>query len=96
MSLVHVLKIIHFYQFDSDPRFPPFLLYVIVRWKSGVTFVRRCSVMNVCVLFIFRTLILHHADPESERKGMVRGLSIKYVDFPYNSGSFQYFKTKVW
>ena len=29
-----------FYHFDSDPRFPPFLLYV--RWKSGVTFVRRC------------------------------------------------------
>ena len=35
-----ILKIIHFYHFDSDPRFPPFLLYV--RWKSGVTFVRRC------------------------------------------------------
>ena len=34
------MKIIHFYHFDSDPRFPPFLLYV--RWKSGVTFVRRC------------------------------------------------------
>ena len=34
------MKIIHFYPFDSDPRFPPFLLYV--RWKSGVTFVRRC------------------------------------------------------
>ena len=32
--------IIHFYHFDSDPRFPPFLLYV--RWKSGVTFVRKC------------------------------------------------------
>ena len=30
----------HFYHFDSDPRFPPFLLYV--RWKSWVTFVRRC------------------------------------------------------
>ena len=29
-----------FFLFDSDPRFPPFLLYV--RWKSGVTFVRRC------------------------------------------------------
>ena len=29
-----------FHHFDSDPRFPPFLLYV--RWKSGVTFVRRC------------------------------------------------------
>ena len=29
-----------FYHFDSDPRFPPFLLYV--RCKSGVTFVRRC------------------------------------------------------
>ena len=29
-----------FLSFDSDPRFPPFLLYV--RWKSGVTFVRRC------------------------------------------------------
>ena len=28
---------IHLYHFDSDPRFPPFLLYV--RWKSGVTFV---------------------------------------------------------
>ena len=35
-----ILKIIHFYHFDSDPRFPPFLLYV--RWKSGATFVRRC------------------------------------------------------
>ena len=34
------MKIIRFYLFDSDPRFPPFLLYV--RWKSGVTFVRRC------------------------------------------------------
>ena len=34
------MKIIHFYHFDSDPRFPPFLLYV--RWKSGVTFVKRC------------------------------------------------------
>ena len=34
------MKIIIFYHFDSDPRFPPFLLYV--RWKSGVTFVRRC------------------------------------------------------
>ena len=29
-----------FYHFDSNPRFPPFLLYV--RWKSGVNFVRRC------------------------------------------------------
>ena len=29
-----------FYDFDPDPRFPPFLLYI--RWKSGVTFVRRC------------------------------------------------------
>ena len=35
-----ILKIIHFYYFDSDPRFPSFLLYV--RWKSLVTFVRRC------------------------------------------------------
>ena len=25
----------------------------------------------------------------------IRGLSINYVDFPYNSGSFQYFNTKV-
>ena len=24
----------------------------------------------------------------------IRGLSIKYVDFPHNSGSFQYFITK--
>ena len=35
-----ILKIIHFYHFDSDPRFPQSLLYV--RWKSGVTFVQRC------------------------------------------------------
>ena len=28
------------FYFDSVPRFPPFLLYV--RWKSGVTFIRRC------------------------------------------------------
>ena len=34
------MKIIHFYHFDSDPRFHPILLYV--RWKSWVTFVRRC------------------------------------------------------
>ena len=34
------MKIIHFYYFDSDPRFPPFLLYVM--WKSRVNFVRRC------------------------------------------------------
>ena len=33
-------KFFTFYHFDFDPRFPPFLLYV--RWKSGVTFVRRC------------------------------------------------------
>ena len=29
-----------FYHFYSDPKFHPFLLPV--RWKSGVTFVRRC------------------------------------------------------
>ena len=34
------MKFFTFYHFDPDPRFPPFLLYV--RWKSGVTFVRRC------------------------------------------------------
>ena len=34
------MKNFNFYHFDSDPRFPQFLLYV--RWKSGVTFVRRC------------------------------------------------------
>ena len=32
--------VLHMYHFYSDPRFPPFLLYV--RWKSWVTFVRRC------------------------------------------------------
>ena len=37
-------KFFTFYHFDSDPRFPLFLLYVTgyVRWKSGVSFVRRC------------------------------------------------------
>ena len=40
MILWRKIEIIIFYHFESDPRFPPFLLYV--RWKSGVTFVRRC------------------------------------------------------
>ena len=41
MILGEILKFFTFYHFDSDPRFPPFLLYV--RWKSGVSFVqRRC------------------------------------------------------
>ena len=30
----------HFLSFNTNPRFPPFLLYV--RCKSGITFVRRC------------------------------------------------------
>ena len=34
------MKITHLYNFDYDPRFPTFLLYV--RWKSGVTFLQRC------------------------------------------------------
>ena len=33
------MKSIHFYHFDSEPRFLLFLLYV--SWKSGVTFVRK-------------------------------------------------------
>ena len=35
-----ILKFIIFCHFDTNPRFPPFLLYV--RCKFGVTFVRRC------------------------------------------------------
>ena len=33
-------EITTFYRFNTNPRFPPFLLYV--RCKSGVSFVRRC------------------------------------------------------
>ena len=40
MILWRSIEIFHFFHFNSNPRFPPFLLYV--RWKSGVTFVRRC------------------------------------------------------
>ena len=40
MIFGEILKITHFYYFDSDPRFQPFLLYV--RWKFGVTFIWRC------------------------------------------------------
>ena len=36
---MEILKSFTFYNFDSGPRFPLSLLYV--RWKSGVTFVRR-------------------------------------------------------
>ena len=35
-----IMNIIHFFHFDSDPRFPPF--YYMFGWKSGVTVVRRC------------------------------------------------------
>ena len=42
MILWRIIENYPFYHFDSDPRFPPFLLYMYVRWKSGVTFVRRC------------------------------------------------------
>ena len=53
-----ILKIIHLYYFDSDPRFPPFLLYV--RWKSGVTLVWRCfrdvkdiwQLISICCIII--------------------------------------------
>ena len=45
------MKIIHFYHFDSDPRFPPFLLYV--RWKSGVTFVWRCFRDGVPMFWLY-------------------------------------------
>ena len=51
------MKCFTFYHFDFDPRFPPFLLYV--RWKSGVTFVRRCFhdvfvvVVFFCCFFVF-------------------------------------------
>ena len=48
MILWRNIKIIHFYHFDSDPRFPPFLLYV--RWKSEVTFVRRCFRDDVYII----------------------------------------------
>ena len=35
-----LLRNYHFYRFNTNPRFPPFLLYV--KCKSGVTFVQRC------------------------------------------------------
>ena len=57
MNLWRNIEIVLFYHFDSDPRFPPFLLYV--RWKSGVTFVRRCfRDVNLCTLAL-QTLDCH-------------------------------------
>ena len=60
------MNIIHFFHFDSDPRFPPFLQYV--RLKSGVTFVRRCfrdgflpasSIVHVVDLYLYcRCIVL--------------------------------------
>ena len=46
-----ILKITTFYHFDTNPRFPPFLLFV--RWKSGVTFVRRCFRGDTIQIFFF-------------------------------------------
>ena len=40
MVLWRNIDIFTFYHFDSDPRFPPFLLYI--RWRFGVTFIQRC------------------------------------------------------
>ena len=60
---------INFYHFDSDPRFPPFLLYV--RWKSGVTFVEDVSVMMIA-WFKQQTGITeqgHHDIPEWNQAG---------------------------
>ena len=44
MILWRKIEIIHFYHFDSDPRFPPFLLYV--RLKSGSLLNGDVSVMK--------------------------------------------------
>ena len=41
-----------FFHFDSDPRFSPFLLYV--RWKFGVTFVRRCFRDEISILNLMK------------------------------------------
>ena len=54
-----------FYHFDSDPRFPQFLLYV--RWKSGVTFVRRCfrDVMSIGC-FSYFPFLFREQDSDSD------------------------------
>ena len=54
MILWRNIEIIHFYHFDSDPRFLPFLLYV--RWKSRVTFVRGCFRDGPHVSFFIRNV----------------------------------------
>ena len=62
-----------FFHFDSEPRFPPFLLYV--RWKFGVTFVRRCfrdgdKAQDACLCFTIvwtRNLFVYRVDALSRK-----------------------------
>ena len=60
------MQITFFFHFDTNPRFPPFLLYV--RWKSGVTFLRRCfrdgvrgGLNNIGVLALKAIQLFHGA-----------------------------------
>ena len=62
MILWRNIEIFTFYHFDFDPRFPPFLLYS--RWKSGVTFVRRC--FRDVILGTFRLLTMKALGSEKQ------------------------------
>ena len=53
--------------------------------------VEHCLLIVGATCIYFQLFALIHFEVY---KLYVRGLSIKYVDFPHNSGSFQYFITK--
>ena len=65
----------HFLSFNTNPRFPPFLLYA--RCKSGVIFVRRCfrdEDGNVCVNLIVHIniqLFILSSWPMFEKKNVI-------------------------
>ena len=56
MILLRNIENYSFLFFESDPRFPQFLLYV--RWKSGVIFVRRCFRDVITVFTAVKRLLL--------------------------------------
>ena len=52
------MKIIHFCHFDSDPRFPPFLLYVI-GGNLGSLLYGDVSVMLIFLIYIIRNILIY-------------------------------------
>ena len=79
-----ISKIFTLYHFDSDPRFSPFLLYS--RWKSGVTFVRRCFRDVTC--FAMKLEKISNADHTNYKNNVIVGSVTFLLSFEYFSVAY--------